>query len=130
MGWSYEDNRFEITACEPKDARAGSPVTLAIGGQNRGAHRAADGWFAMLVPTAAGARPSAADEMPPHHRASPVAYRHGDGDDFAMQATFALPPDASGTYQLVVGHGNDLSVGDFARFLVDAGDFDGVFVVR
>lgn len=128
MGWSYEDNRFEVTHCEPRRASAGKPVTVVIEGHNRGANRGGEGWFALLVP-ADHAGASLADGLPAHLRATPVSYRHGEGDTFAMSAAFALPTDARGNYQLVVGHGDEHTTGEFARFLVDADDFDGVFVV-
>jgi len=128
MAWSYEDNRFEVTHCEPRPASAGKPVTVVIEGQNRGANRAGEGWFALLVPAGHGAV-ALADGLPAHVRATQVGYRHGQGDAFAMSAAFELPVEARGNYQLVVGHGDEHTTGEFARFLVDADDFDGVFVV-
>jgi|GEM_PF-6858824 len=128
MGWSYEDNRFEVTACEPKRASAGQPVTIAIAGQNRGANRNGEGWFALLVPADHDGRASP-EALPKHFRATPVRYEHGAADAFSMSAAFELPADAKGSYQLVVGHGDESKAGEFARFLVDADDFDGAFVI-
>jgi len=129
MGWSYEDNRFEVTACEPKRASAGAPVTIAISGQNRGGNRKGEGWFALLVPADIDASAAPAEGLPAHFRATPVSYRHGEADAFSMSAAFELPADARGSYQLVVGHGDEHGAGELARFLVDADDFDGTFVV-
>ena len=129
MAWSYEDNRFEVTACEPTRASAGKPVTIAVAGHNRGANRAGEGWFALLVPADHDGRAPLTEGLPGHFRASPVSYRHGEADAFSMSAAFDLPAEARGNYQLVVGYGDEHTVGEFARFLVDADDFDGAFVV-
>ncbi len=126
MGWSYEDHRFEVTGCEPVEARSGQPVTVTIAGWNRSAHRGGDGWFARLVPigvpvASEGAR---AAEL----AATPVVYAQGDDDGFRMQATFDLPDASRGSYQIVVGRADAGADGMHAQ-LVDAGD-DGAFVVR
>lgn len=129
MAWSYEDNRFEVTACEPKRASAGKPVTVSIAGQNRGGNRNGEGWFALLVPADHDGQAASLEALPAHFRATPVSYKHGDADAFSMSAAFELPADAKGNYQLVVGHGDQGKAGEFARFLVDANDFDGAFVI-
>lgn len=129
MTWSYEDNRFKITGCEPKRAHAGEQVTVAIEGRNRGARRDGDAWFALLVPIEHDLGAPSPEELPPHFRAAAVRYAHGAGDRFAMTAEFDLPPGSRGHYQLVLGRDDAKAVGEHARFLVDADDFDGAFVI-
>lgn len=129
MSWSYEDNRFEITGCEPKRAHAGERVTVAIDGHNRGAHRdCREAWFALLVPIGRDVEAGPVDVLPPHLRAGSVTYEHGTADRFSLCATFDLPAECQGHYQLVLGR-DDAHVGEHARFLVDADDFDGAFVI-
>lgn len=128
MAWSYEDNRFEVTGCEPKRAHAGEQVTVAIEGHNRGAQRdAGDAWYALLVPIEH--TDASAEGLPPHLRAARVSYEHRSDDRFAMAATFDVPLESRGQYQLVLGRDDAGTVGEHARFLVDADDFDGAFVI-
>jgi len=125
MAWSYEDNRFEVTGCEPRCASAGEAITVAVEGHNRGTHREEEArWYATLVPV-----DDVTDSLDAHLRASHVSYRHVADDRFAMAARFDLPPESHGRYQLVLGRDDTDGAGEHARFFVDADDFDGAFVI-
>lgn len=127
MTWSHEQDRLEITDCDPKGGQAGREVTVAIAGHNRGAHRdTGEAWFALLVPIEESRDLEA---EPPTLRASTVRYTHGAGDRFAVTARFELPPQSVGRYQFVLGRDDADAMGEHARFLVDADDFDGAFVI-
>lgn len=128
MTWSYEESRLEVTGCEPKRACAGSPITLAIEGYYRGVQRESGAWFARLVPIEAEAGAVTRRAAPADLGAVKVDYRPGEGDSFAVTARFDLPPTCGGRYQLVLGC-DDAAAGEHARFLVDADDSDGAFVI-